>query len=472
MTPDWIESQLNSGIQDSLNSHTPIDVQPSSDSKNCLIQEKLIKKINALEAEVAIIGLGYVGLPLSVCVSKIGFRVMGLDINVDRVLQLSRGESYISDVDFRDLAPLVASGRLSASSDFDLLAKADVIIICVPTPLTKNHEPDISYIENATREIAQRLRPGQFVTLESTTFPGTTEEVMLPILETSGLIVGRDFFLAHSPERVDPGNARYTTHNTNKVVGGYTPACQSVAAAFYRKSILDIISVSSPGCAEMVKVFENTFRAVNIALVNELALLCDKMGLNIWEVVEAAATKPFGMLSFHPGPGVGGHCIPIDPYYLTWKAREYNFHTRFIELAGEINSHMPHFVWEKIIKALGKQGKPLFKAKVLILGMAYKQDLSDWRHSPGLDLLHILQGDEAKVLYNDPHVPEIQDKHGKTHVSQPLTEALLQAVDCVVIITSHSVYDWEWIVTHSPIVVDTRNACATVLSPREKIVLL
>jgi len=261
------------------------------------------------------------------------------------------------------------------------------VIICVPTPLTKNRDPDISYIRKAGESIAQYLHPGQLITLESTTYPGTTEEVLLPLLQQSGLKVGEDFFIAHSPERVDPGNARYTTHNTNKVVGGFTPACQEVASAFYRKTILDVISVSSPSCAEMVKVFENTFRAVNIALVNELALLCDKMNLNVWEVIEAASTKPFGLLTFWPGPGVGGHCIPIDPFYLTWKAREYNFHTRFIELAGEINNYMPMFVREKISRALGRLGKPLYGSKILILGMAYKKDLSDWRQSPALDFL-------------------------------------------------------------------------------------
>jgi UDP-N-acetyl-D-glucosamine dehydrogenase len=436
------------------------------------IKQQLIEKIHNRTANVAIIGMGYVGMPLALCVAKVGFHVFGIDLNTERVRQVNEGVSYIDDVHSDELSPLVQSGHLEAFSSFDVLADADIIIICVPTPLTKNRDPDITYIKNSTHEIARHLRPGQLVTLESTTYPGTTEEVMLPILQQSGLSVGEDFFLSFSPERVDPGNARYTTHNTNKVLGGYTPACSEVAEAFYRTSILDIITVSSPRCAEMVKVFENTFRAVNIALVNELALLCDKMDINVWEVVDAAATKPFGILSFHPGPGVGGHCIPIDPFYLTWKAREYNFHTRFIELAGEINSFMPQFVREKIMRALGMRGKPLYGANVLILGVAYKRDLKDWRHSPAIDLFHILQKDGVNILYNDPHVPEIEDESGQPHASMPLTEETLANVDCVVLVTDHSAYNYDFIVQHSPILVDTRNACRNVLDQREKIILL
>jgi UDP-N-acetyl-D-glucosamine dehydrogenase len=435
-------------------------------------KELLLQRITAGTARIAIIGMGYVGLPLAICVAKIGFQVIGIDINAQRIAQLQAGESYIADVDDADLTALVNAGTIQPTSNFSALSDTDVVIICVPTPLTKNRDPDISYIRKSAEEIAKYLHPAQLITLESTTYPGTTEEVLLPILQKSGLEVGQDFFIAHSPERVDPGNARYTTHNTNKIVGGYTPACGEVAAAFYRKSILDVISVSSPGCAEMVKVFENTFRAVNIALVNELALLCDKMGLNVWEVVEAASTKPFGMLTFWPGPGVGGHCIPIDPFYLTWKAREYNFHTRFIELAGEINSYMPQFVREKMIRALGRQNKPLYKAKILMLGISYKKDLGDWRQSPGLDLFNLLLGDEARMAYNDPYVPCIQDAAGNAHESVELTEASLAAADCVVIVTNHSAYDYHFIVQHSAIIVDTRNACVSVLHAREKIVLL
>lgn len=438
------------------------------------IKAQLLEKINTATATIAVVGMGYVGLPLAVCLANIGFKVIGLDVNPRRVAQLNDGKSYIDDVKDNEFAPLVEQQLIQADTDFSRVAEADVVVICVPTPLTKNQTPDITYIQASTEAIAEHMRPGQLITLESTTYPGTTEEVMLPILEKSGLTVGEDFFIAHSPERVDPGNARYTTHNTNKVVGGYTEACQEVAGAFYKKSILDIISVSSPGCAEMVKVFENTFRAVNIALVNELALLCDKMDLNVWEVVEAAGTKPFGMLTFWPGPGVGGHCIPIDPFYLTWKAKEYGFHTRFIELAGEINTGMPRFVREKIIRALGRVGKPLYGARILILGVAYKRDLRDWRHSPGMDLLHVLHEDDAQVFYNDPFVPEVVDNTGTRHYSVDLNPDTLAEADCVVVVTDHTPYDYDFIVKHSHIVVDTRNATKNVFGEddRKKIILL
>lgn len=445
-------------------------LEPSS--VNVETRQILLDKIKNHTARVAIIGMGYVGLPLAVCVAKVGYSVSGLDLNQPRVDMLNQGDSYIADVTNDELAPLVENQKIQATTDFSVLADSDIVIICVPTPLTKNRDPDISYIRKAGESIAKHLRPGQLITLESTTYPGTTEEVLLPLLQQSGLKVGEDFFIAHSPERVDPGNARYTTHNTNKVVGGFTPACQEVAAAFYRKTILDVISVSSPGCAEMVKVFENTFRAVNIALVNELALLCDKMNINVWEVIEAASTKPFGMLTFWPGPGVGGHCIPIDPFYLTWKAREYNFHTRFIELAGEINNHMPVFVREKISRALGRLGKPLYGSKILILGMAYKKDLGDWRQSPALDLFNLLLSDEVQLNYSDPYVPEIEDANGGKHQSLPLTVETLANADCVVVLTNHSDFNYDFIVEHSPVVVDTRNACAQVLDNRDKIILL
>ena len=445
-------------------------LEPSS--ADTTTRQILLDKIKDQTAHIAIIGMGYVGLPLAVCVAKVGYTVSGIDLNQPRVAMLNQGDSYIADVANEELAPLVENKQIQATSDFAALAHSDVIIICVPTPLTKNRDPDISYIRKAGEEIAKHLRPGQLITLESTTYPGTTEEILLPLLQQSGLTVGKDFFIAHSPERVDPGNARYTTHNTNKVVGGYTPTCQEVAAAFYRKTIMDVISVSSPSCAEMVKVFENTFRAVNIALMNELALLCDKMNISVWEVIEAASTKPFGMLTFWPGPGVGGHCIPIDPFYLTWKAREYNFHTRFIELAGEINNHMPVFVREKISRALGRLGKPLYGSKILILGMAYKKDLGDWRQSPALDLFNLLLSDDVQLSYSDPYVPQIEDTKGQKYESAPLTAETLANADCVVVLTNHSDFDYHFIVEHSPVVVDTRNACAQVLDNRDKIILL
>ena len=434
------------------------------------VQERLIDAIQTRKARVGVVGIGYVGLPLAVEKGKVRFPVLGFDRNPARVSQINAGENYIDDVDDAELAQLVQEGQLSATTDFSLLADCDVIVICVPTPLTEHRDPDIQYIVNVAEQIAKVLRPGQLVSLESTTYPGTTQEVLLPILATSGLTVGEDFFLAFSPERVDPGNARYTTKNTNKVVGGITPACLEVAKTFYQQTILHVVPVSSPAIAEMTKVFENTFRAVNIALVNELALLCDRMGLNVWEVVDAANTKPFGIMRFNPGPGVGGHCIPIDPFYLTWKARQYDFHTRFIELAGEINVQMPYHVREKLIRALGKVRKPLAGSKLLVIGAAYKKDINDWRESPTLKLIDILVQDEVELAYHDPFVPEFT-YHGRKYVSKDLHEGLSWA-DGVVIMTDHSQLDYEAIVREAPIVVDTRNATQHVQEGREKLVLL
>lgn len=434
------------------------------------VQERLIEAIQTRKARVGVVGIGYVGLPLAVEKGKVRFPVLGFDRNPSRVSQINAGENYIDDVDDAELAQLVREGQLTATTDFSLLADCDVIVICVPTPLTEHRDPDIQYIVNVAEQIAAVLRPGQLVSLESTTYPGTTQEVLLPILATSGLTVGEDFFLAFSPERVDPGNARYTTKNTNKVVGGITPACLSVAKTFYQQTILHVVPVSSPAIAEMTKVFENTFRAVNIALVNELALLCDRMGLNVWEVVDAANTKPFGIMRFNPGPGVGGHCIPIDPFYLTWKARQYDFHTRFIELAGEINVQMPYHVREKLIRALGKVRKPLAGSKLLVIGAAYKKDINDWRESPTLKLIDILVQDEVELAYHDPFVPEFTHQ-GRKYVSKDLHEGLSWA-DGVVIMTDHSQLDYEAIVREAPIVVDTRNATQNVQEGREKVVLL
>ncbi|MEW5821633.1 MAG: nucleotide sugar dehydrogenase [Cyanobacteriota bacterium] len=442
-------------------------VSTSADLKDTLIQ-----KFKTRQAKIGIVGLGYVGLPLAVCKAKVGFEVIGIDRLEDRVQMINSGENYISDVDDKELKDLVLNKKkISATSSFEIIPELDAIIICVPTPLTKNREPNITYIKNVTEETVKYLRKGQLVSLESTTYPGTTEEVMLPILEKNGLKVGEDFFLTFSPERVDPGNARYTTQNTNKVLGGVTPACTEVGTALYQQSIVNIVPVSSPSAAEMVKVFENTFRAVNIALVNELALLCDKMDLNVWEVLDAAGTKPFGIMSFYPGPGVGGHCIPIDPFYLTWKAREYDFHTRFIELAGEINVLMPIFVKEKVYRALNNVNKSLKNSNVLILGVAYKKDIDDSRESPAEKVIELLAKDGVNVLYNDPYIPEYR-VDGKIYKSTELTQELWNKVDCTIIISEHSCYDYEDIVKNTNILLDTRNATKHVKQNRDKIILL
>jgi len=436
------------------------------------IDSQLKEKIRNRTAAVAVIGLGYVGLPLAVEKAKVGFRVLGVDQNPKRVDMLNRGENYIDDVKDEELRDIVEKGLLTASTSFDCLTEADVIVICVPTPLTPNFDPDISYIRNVCNEIAPRLRRGHLVTLESTTYPGTTEDVILPILEKSGLKVGEDFFLAFSPERVDPGNKRYTTKNTSKVVGGVTPTCLDVAVTFYEQTIINVVPVSSPAVAEMTKVFENTYRAINIALVNEIMLLCDRMGLDVWEVIDAAATKPFGIHTFYPGPGVGGHCIPIDPFYLTWRARQFDFHTRFIELAGEINIQATYHVIDVVSRALNKVGKCLNGSKILVLGAAYKKDISDVRESPALKVIDLLKKEFAEVSYHDPYVPVIHavEPYDWAMESVELTAEELQKYDCVVIVTDHSCLDYEWIVENAKLVVDTRNATKNVKNNREKIV--
>jgi UDP-N-acetyl-D-glucosamine dehydrogenase len=430
----------------------------------------LLERIRTKEAVVGVVGLGYVGLPFAVEKAKVGYRVLGVEQNPKRAEKVNRGENYIRDVRDEELRQLVAAGLISAETDFGRVGEMDVIVICVPTPLTKNLTPDLQYVEHVTREIARRLRPGQLVSLESTTYPGTTEEVMLPILEQeSGLKVERDFFLAHSPERVDPGNRRYTTKNTSKVVGGVGPESLEVAVAFYSQTIEHVVPVSSAKAAELVKVFENTFRAVNIALVNELALLCDRMGLSVWEVLEAAFTKPFGIMPFWPGPGVGGHCIPVDPHYLEWKAKELNFNTHFIALAGEINRKMPEFVREKAYRVLNRLGVAPSRARVLVLGVAYKRDLEDWRESPALEVIRLLEADGVEVHYHDPFVPEVS-VNGRLHRSLPLEVELLAQADLVIITTDHSTIDYRWVVEHARAVLDTRYATRGLES--EKITLL
>jgi UDP-N-acetyl-D-glucosamine dehydrogenase len=434
-------------------------------------KEALLEKIISRQALVGVVGIGYVGLPLAVEKAKVGFTVRGYDRNPIRVDQVNHGLNYIRDVADADLADVVDAKKLSATIDFASLGECDVIVICVPTPLTDNKDPDVSYIRNVGCAIAERLRPGQLICLESTTYPGTTEEVLLPLLEESGLRVERDFFLAFSPERVDPGNTRYSTRNTNKVVGGVTPACLDVAATFYEQTIVDLLRVSSPRVAEMTKVFENTFRAVNIALVNEMAMLCDKLDINIWEVVDAAATKPFGIMRFDPGPGVGGHCIPLDPFYLAWRAREFDFPTRFIELAGEVNVAMPYFVVEKIVRTLNGARRAVKNAKILVVGVAYKRDISDWRESPALKVIDLLELSGADISYHDPFVSRFEDRAGRQRHSTPLTEHELQRADCVAILTDHTQIDWGHVVRHAARIVDTRNATRAI-APRSNVVLL
>ncbi|MFC6592966.1 nucleotide sugar dehydrogenase [Deinococcus lacus] len=421
--------------------------------------DDLREKLRDKTAKIGVVGLGYVGLPFLVEKAKVGFHVTGFDRNADRAAQVSRGENYIRDVDDRDLERLVGEGFVSATADFDRLAEMDIIVICVPTPLDHNLTPDLSYVSSVTREIAQRLRPGQLISLESTTYPGTTNEVMKPLLEAGGLRAGQDFFLAHSPERVDPGNKRYTTKNTNKVVGADDSASLDVAVAFYQQAIDHIVAVSSTSAAELVKVYENTFRSVNIALANEIALLCDRMGLDVWEILDAAFTKPFGIMPFYPGPGVGGHCIPIDPHYLEWKAREYNFQTRFIALAGEINRKMPEFVVDKAARVLNLDKKALNGSTVLLLGMAYKSNLDDYRESPALHIYQLLEAAGASMLFHDSWTPHIQDRErGLDLRGVPLSDEVLSKADLVIIATQHSDVDYERVLKLARRVLDTRNA--------------
>jgi len=417
----------------------------------------LEEKIKNKSAKLGIVGLGYVGLPLAVAFAEAGFRVLGFDVQQKRVDLVNEGKSYIADVSNERLSTTLTNGAFEATTDQNRLSEVDAICICVPTPLTKTKEPDLSYVTQESEEISKHLRPGQLVILESTTYPGTTREVVLPILQRSGLNVGSDFYLAFSPERVDPGNKKYTIKNTPKVVGGVNPESTELAELLYRQVADAVVPVSCPEVAEMTKVFENVFRSVNIALVNELAQLCERMGISVWEVIDATATKPFGYMPFYPGPGVGGHCIPLDPYYLANKAMEYDFHTRFIELAAEINEGMPYYVTLHIMEALNAQGKSLNGAKVLVLGVAYKKDVEDVRDSPSLKLIQLLKEKGAKVSYNDPFIPQIQLSQGKLD-SVDLTEEYLSSADCTVIATNHSCYNLEQIVTWSKLVFDTRGA--------------
>jgi UDP-N-acetyl-D-glucosamine dehydrogenase len=421
----------------------------------------LLEKIQSRTARTGVVGLGYVGLPLAVELSKAGFRTTGIDLDPRKVQAIGEGRSYIPDVATSDVRDLHRAGRLDATTDFAVVKDLDTINICVPTPLRKTKDPDMSYIVSAVEAIAEHLHPGMLIILESTTYPGTTDEVVQPLLEATGLQAGVDFFIAFSPERVDPGNPTFQTHNVPKVVGGLTPTCSQLAAALYGSAIQTIVPVSSTRVAEMVKLLENTFRAVNIGLVNELALMCDRMNIDVWEVVEAAKTKPFGFMAFYPGPGLGGHCIPIDPFYLSWKAKQSGFDPRFIELAGHINGGMPHYVVEKVADALNTRRKAINGASILVAGVAYKRDIDDMRESPALDIMGLLHGKGAKVSYADPFVPEVHGREwpgGFDIQSVDMTRGSIGQYDCVVIATEHKAFDYAALVAEAELIVDTRNA--------------
>jgi UDP-N-acetyl-D-glucosamine dehydrogenase len=415
--------------------------------------ERLTEKIRNKTARVGVVGLGYVGLPLAVEYAGQGYTVTGIDVQQSKVDMLNAGVSYVQDVPTSTVEPLVNSGKLKAAADFSVVAELDTINICVPTPLRKTKDPDMSYIVSACEEIAKYFRPGMLVILESTTYPGTTDELVRPMLEKSGLKVGEDFFLCFSPERVDPGNEKFQTRNIPKVVGGTTPACTEIGKLFYAQALETVVPVSSTQVAEMVKLLENTFRMINIGLVNEMALMCDRMGINVWEVIEAAATKPFGFMPFFPGPGLGGHCIPIDPFYLSWKSKQAGIEARFIELAGQVNGQMPHFVVDKIQNALNDHVKPLRNSHVHVQGVAYKRDIDDVRESPALDIIHLLLRRGARVTYSDPYVPAL-----RLDGLDLASEDVAAQADCVVVVTDHKAFDYAKLVKESKLIVDTRNS--------------
>ena len=439
----------------------------------------LLERIERREAVVGVIGLGYVGLPLAVAFAEAGFRTVGIDVDEARVKSVVRGESYIADVPSTTLAALVArdetkEARLSAVADYGALEEADVAIVCVSTPLSKTKDPDLSHVVAATEEISSRLRPGMLVVLESTAYPGTTEEIILPRLQSANgrdLVPGRDFFLAFSPERIDPGRTDWTVRNTPKVIGGVTEQCLEVAKKLYEAAVQKVVPVSSPKVAEMAKLLENTFRATNVALVNEIAIICSRLGVDVWEVIDAAKTKPFGFMPFYPGPGLGGHCIPVDPQFLAWKLRTLNYNARFIQLAEEINLGMPAYVVGKVTDALNDSGKPVKGSRVLVVGVAYKADVGDIRDSPALDVIDLLREKGATVSYHDPHVPRL-DLDGRSMESVRLAKEELEGADCVVITTAHSSYDWQWVVRNSRLIVDTRGATRKVEASPGRVVRL
>jgi len=438
----------------------------------------LVNRIKEKSARICVLGLGYVGLPLAVGLANAGYQVTGLDTDEAKVRAIQEGQSYILDVPAHDIARLVATKQLSVTTSYDVLTHMDVVFICVPTPFDAMKAPDLSAIVSAATGIAKQLQPGQLIILQSTTYPGTTEDKALPILEQSGLQAGRDFHLAFSPERINPGDKVYHVGNLPKVVGGLTPQCADLARQLLQHLSPEVYTVSSPRAAEMSKLLENIFRSVNIALVNELALLCERMGIDIWEVIKAAATKPFGFMPFYPGPGTGGHCIPVDPYYLSWKAREYDFYTKFIELAAEVNQSMPYHVVELVIAGLSRHRKVLRDARILILGVTFKKDVDDARNSPAERIIELLLERGAEVSYNDPHVPRFHVgrsvfyREERQLASQPLTEDILKESDCVVIVAGHSCYDYAWIADHCSLLVDTVNATQGIEHPRADIVRL
>jgi UDP-N-acetyl-D-glucosamine dehydrogenase len=426
------------------------------------IAQVLEEKIRTRTARVGIVGLGYVGLPLAVEFAKAGFHVTGIDVSGEKTRRVNHGDSYVGDISSATLGPLVDSGKLRATTDFSVVQELDTINICVPTPLRKTKDPDMSFIVSSCQEIAKHFHPGTLVILESTTYPGTTDEVVLPMLSSSSLKVGEDYFLCFSPERVDPGNPKYQTSNIPKVVGGVTPACTEMGRLFYSQALQTVVPVTGTQVAEMVKLLENTFRMINIGLVNEIALMCDRMGINVWEVIDAAATKPFGFMPFYPGPGLGGHCIPIDPFYLSWKTKQAGIEARFIELAGYINGQMPHFVVDKVQNALNDAAKPVKGSHIHVMGVAYKRDIDDMRESPALDVILLLEKRGAKITYSDPHVPVLKLDGARL---EAVPEIAAAEADCVVIVTDHTGFDYPALVERSALIVDTRNALKKFNSP-------
>lgn len=434
--------------------------------------KRLVEKIIRKKVIVGVIGLGYVGLPLVLRFCEEGFKILGFDIDKRKIDILKKGNSYLRSIPKERISPFIENGQLDATNDFSLLGKTDCILICVPTPLTEKKEPDLQYIENTVELIRRSLRKGQLIILESTTYPGTTEKLILSKLESTGLKVGKDFFLGYSPEREDPGNTQYSTKDIPKIISGITPSCKKVTAELYSQIVREVIPVSSTKVAELTKLLENIYRSVNIAMVNELKMLADRMGIDIWEVIEAASTKPFGFTPFYPGPGMGGHCIPIDPYYLSWKAQEYDFTTRFIYLAGEINVNVPYYVVNKIQDGLNGMGKSLKGAKILILGVAYKKDVDDARESPALVIMDLLQKKGATILYHDPYINKLPPfrKYNFDLKSTPLTAKLLRNIDAAVVVTDHSQIDYEWVIKHIPLLIDTRNVTKNINKWKHKII--